>query len=148
MLGKYSHTPSQTVVILRSQEHGLFEKQLPPAKLLSQKNKLPLRQRFLENICSLVSCANWLDIQSSICHKAPEMVIFQCNVFRARCELRTFGHLDTAVIVFPNSAEKPIYISDSSVRWGEDQLAHDVARPGMGRRELRGRSWWCDLNYL
>ena len=106
MLVKYPHTPSQTVVRLRSQERGLFEQLLPPAELLSQENKLRLRQRLRENVRSLLSGADWLDVQGSIRHKAPKMMVFQRNVLGARGELGTFSHSDAAAVVFLNCAKE------------------------------------------
>ena len=54
------------------------------------------------------------------------MVIFQCNVFDARYKLRTFGHLDAAVIVFPNSAEKPRLLLTQTLREEILELRHKV----------------------
>ena len=79
---------------------------LPPTKLLAQINKLLLWQRFCKNVCHLLLGVDGLDIQRTIRHKTPEVMILQDNMFCAGGKLWTLCYSDAAAIVVPNRAKE------------------------------------------
>ena len=99
---------------------------LPPTELLSQISKLLLWQRFCKNIRHLLLGVNGLDVQLTIRHKTPEVMILQSNMFCARGKLWTLCHSDAAAIVLPNRA-KEAWLFFIEFFWKEKfKLQHEI----------------------
>ena len=61
---------------------------------------------FSEDICQLILCINWINLDHFVCNMSSEVVIFDCYVFCARCKLWAFCNSDAAVVILECLAMK------------------------------------------
>ena len=61
---------------------------------------------FSEDVGQLFASVNRIYLDSTIADVLPEVVILKQNMLGPMRKLRTFGHFDAAVIIFPHSTKE------------------------------------------
>ena len=73
-------------------------------KLAPEVFKLHHGQWFGEDICRLFFCRNILELHCSLFHHVSDVAIFDPDVFRPIMEYWVFGHLDTTLVITPDTS--------------------------------------------